>query len=77
MELRPARLSVRAKTEVVDLLGPDRVWMAQALEIDAAWQAAFDSCFHKCWSKKSERERQIDLAHCASFALRQLLGVGD
>jgi len=56
---------------------PVRVWITQALDVDAARQAIFDSCFHEWRRQKRKRERQIDLAHCASFALRQLLGVGD
>jgi hypothetical protein len=68
---------VRIKTKLLELLAPVRVWITEALDIDAAWQAAFDSCFHKWRRRKRKRERQINLAHCASFALCQLLGVGD
>src|SRR5262249_47347749 len=67
---------VRIKTNL-ELLGPVRVGITQALDIDAAWQAAFDSCFHKCWSKKSERERHVDLTYRAALALCQLPGVSD
>ena len=69
--------SVRIESEVVELLGPVRGGIAQALDIDAAREAAFDSCFHQLRSKESERERQIDLTHRALFALCQLRGVSD
>ena len=68
---------VRIKTMLLELPGPIRVGITQALDVDAARQATFDSCFHELRSKERKRERQIDLAHCASFALCQLLGVGD
>ena len=47
----------RIKAEVPKLLGPVRVGVAQALDIDAAREAAFDGCFDQLRSKERERER--------------------
>ena len=68
---------MRISTKLLELPGPVRVWIAQTLDVDAARQATFDSCFHKWRRQKCKRERQIGLAKAASFALCQLLGVGD
>jgi hypothetical protein len=72
-----AWLLVRIETEVLDLLGPVRVGIPQALDIDATRQVAFDGCLDELGSKEREREREIDLAHRAAFALCQLPGVSD
>jgi len=69
------QFSVRIEAEVLELLAPLGVGVPQALDVDAARQAAFDGCLHQLRSKKRERERQIDLTHCAMFALCQLLGI--
>ena len=75
LQQRPApELSVRMKAVVLELLGPIWIGITQALDIDAAREAAFGSCFHQLRSKERERQRQIDLPHRAAFALCQLLG---
>ena len=76
-ELPEAQLLVRIESEVQELLGPVRVGIPQALDIDAARQAAFDRCLDELWGKESERERQIDLPFGAAFTPCQLLGVSD
>jgi len=48
----PTRLTPEA--EILELVGPDRVGIPQAFDIDAARQVAFDSCFHKGWSKETQ-----------------------
>ena len=49
------------ESEVLELLAPVRVGIAQALDIDAAGQAPFDGSLDKFRSKECERERQVDL----------------
>ena len=68
---------MRIKTKLLELPGPVRVWITQALDVDAARQATFDSCFHEWRRQKRKRERQIDLTHRAAFAPCQLPGVYD
>ena len=72
-----ARCLVRIEAEVQELRSPIRVGIPQALNVDAAWEAAFNRCLDELGSKKRKRERQIDLPHGASLALCQLTGVSD
>ena len=65
------------EAEILELLGPVRVGIPQALDIDPTRQAAFDGCLNELGSKEREREREIDLAHRAAFVLCQLPGVSD
>jgi hypothetical protein len=74
---RLTQLSVRIEPKVLELLGPVRIGIAQALDIDAAREAAFNRCLDELGSKERERERQIDLTHRAAFTLCQLRGVSD
>ena len=60
-----------------ELPTPVGVWIPQALDIDAAREAAFNRCLDELGSKERERERQIDLPFGAAFALCQLPGVSD
>ena len=59
------------------MLGPVRVWIPQALDIDPAREAAFDGCLDQLRRQKRERQPQIDLPFGALFALCQLRGVSD
>ena len=68
---------MRIEAEFLELPIPFSVRIAETFDVDAARQAAFDRRLDELRGKKRKRERQIDLAHCASFALCQLLGVGD
>jgi len=68
--------SVRIKAEICELLGPVRVGITQALDVDASREAPLDSCLDEFWSKKCERERQIDLVYRASLPFYQLPGAG-
>jgi hypothetical protein len=68
---------VRIEPKVLELPGPFRAGIPQALDIDPAREAGFDGCFHQLRSKEGEREREIDLPFGAAFTLCQLLGVGD
>jgi len=45
---------VRIKAKLLELRGPIRVRITQALDVDAARQAAFDGCLDEFWSKKRE-----------------------
>ena len=76
-ELPEAQLLVRIESEVQELLGPVRVGIAQALDVDPAREASLDRGLDELWGKESERERQIDLPFGASFAPCQLPGVSD
>ena len=76
-QLRLHQHSVRIEAELLELLGPVRVRIAQALDIDAARETSLDSCFHQLRSEEREREREIDLPFGASFAPCQLGGVSD
>ena len=76
-ELPEAQLLVRIESEVQELLGPVRVGIAQALDVDPAREASLDRGLDELGSKEREREREIDLAHRAAFALCQLPGVSD
>ena len=69
--------SVRIEAEILELLPPVSIGIPQALDIDAAREAAFNRCLDELWGEKREREREIDLPLGASFALCQLRGVGD
>ena len=71
LQLRSAPLSIRIEAEILELLGPVRVGIPQALDIDAAREAAVNRCLDELGSKECEREREIDLAHRASLALCQ------
>ena len=51
--------------------------ITQTLDIHASRQAPLDGCLDECWSKKRERERQIDLAYRASLPFGQLPGVSE
>src|SRR6516164_6149239 len=68
------RISWLAQIEpkVLELSGPFRGGIAQALDIDAARKAAFNRCLDELGSEKRERDRQIDLTHGASLAPCQL-----
>ena len=68
---------MRIEAEFLKLPIPFGGGIAETFDVDAAWEAAFDSCFHKCRSKKSERERHVDLTYRAAFALCQLPDVSD
>ena len=59
------------------MLGPVRDGIPQALDIDAAREAAFNRCLDELGSEKREREREIDLPFGALFALCQSRGVSD
>jgi hypothetical protein len=59
------------------LPAPLHAGITQAFNIDAAGQAPFDSCLDELRSKERQRERQVDLAHRASLAFRQVLSVND
>ena len=67
--------SARIEAEIFELRSPVRVGITQALDVDAAREAAFNRCLDELGSKERERERQIDLTHRAAFALCQLPGV--
>ena len=71
LQLRSAPLSIRIEAEILELLGPVRVGIPQALDIDAAREAAVNRCLDELGSKECEREREIGLAHRASLALCQ------
>ena len=63
------------EAEFLELPIPFGGGIAETFDVDAAWEAAFDSCLDELWSKKRKRESQIDLPHGASLALCQLFGV--
>ena len=65
------------EAEILELLGPVRVGIAQALDVDATREAALNRGLDELWRKKRKRERQVDLPFGTSFAHCQLLGVGD
>ena len=65
------------EAEILELLGPVRVGIAQALDVDATREAALNRGLDELWRKKRKRERQVDLTHRASLALCQLFGVSD
>ena len=65
------------EAEILELLGPVRVGIAQALDVDATREAALNRGLDELWRKKRKRERQVDLTHRASLALCQLPGVSD
>ena len=65
----PKLMLIEAK--ILELLGPVRVGIPQALDIDSAREAAVNRCLDELGSKECEREREIDLAHRASLALCQ------
>src|SRR6516164_5572267 len=65
------------EAEILELLGPVRVGIAQALDVDATREAALNRRLDELWRKKRKRERQVDLTHRASLALCQLPGVSD
>ena len=66
---------MRIEAEFLKLPIPFGGGIAETFDVDAAWEAAFDSCLDELWSKKRKRESQIDLPHGASLALCQLFGV--
>ena len=68
---------IRIEAEFLELRGPFWVTITQALDIDAARQAAFNSCLDERGRQKRKRECQIDLPNGASFAPCQLRGVSD
>jgi hypothetical protein len=72
-----AWLLVRIEAKLLELPAPFSGRIAQAFNIDAAWETTFDRCLHELRSQERKRERQIDLAHGASLAFRQLIGVGN
>jgi hypothetical protein len=72
-----AELLVRIEAEVLALPAPLHVGITHAFNIDAAREASFDRSLDELRSQESERECQIDLAHRASLAFRQLLSVSD
>ena len=53
--------------KVLELPAPLGLPIAQALDVDAAREAAFDRCLDELGSKERGRERQIDLTHRALF----------
>ena len=59
--------SARIEAEIFELRSPVRVGITQALDVDAAREAAFNRCLDELGSKERERERQIDLTHRALF----------
>jgi hypothetical protein len=61
----------------VELLGPVRVGIPQALDVDPAREASLDRGLDELGSEEREREREIDLPFGALFALCQLRGVSD
>jgi len=72
-----SRRGVRVEAEVVELLGPVRVGIPQALDVDPAREASLDRGLDELGSEEREREREIDLPFGALFALCQLRGVSD
>ena len=54
--------------KVLELPAPLGLPIAQALDVDAAREAAFDRCLDELWGKEREREREIDLPFGALFA---------
>jgi len=70
-------LHVHGALKLLELPTPVGVWIPQALDIDAAREAAFNRCLDELGSKEREREREIDLPFGASLALCQLLGASD
>ena len=55
------------EAEILELLGPVRVGIAQALDVDATREAALNRGLDELWRKKRKRERQVDLTHRALF----------
>ena len=68
---------MRIEAEFLELPIPFGVGIAETFDVDAARQAAFDSCLDELRSQKRKRECQIDLAHRASLAFGQLLDAGN
>src|SRR6476660_301206 len=62
---------------MLELPIPSGIRVAEALEVDAARKAPFDSSLDELGGKEGERECHVDLADRAAFALRQLFGVDD
>ena len=58
---------VQIEPKVLELPAPLGLRIAQALDVDAAREAAFDRCLDELGSKERGRERQIDLTHRALF----------
>ena len=72
-----ARLLVRIEAKLFELSAPFSGRIAQAFDIDAAWETTFDRCLDELRSKKRKRKHQIDLPHGATLALCQLFRIGD
>ena len=68
---------VRIEAKLFELSAPFSVGTPQALDVDAAREASFDSCLDQLRSKEGKRECQIDVAQGTSFALCQLFSVGN
>ena len=49
--------TISREAEILELCGPVRVGITQALDIDAAREAAFNRCLDELGSEKRERER--------------------
>ena len=65
------------EAEILELPAPLDMGIAQALDVDATREAAFDRGLDELGSEERERERQIDLPGCASFTFSQLRGASD
>ena len=77
IQIRAVPKLMLIEAEILELLGPVRVGIAQALDVDATREAALNRGLDELWRKKRKRERQVDLTHRASLALCQLPGVSD
>ena len=75
IQIRAVPKLMLIEAQILELLGPVRVGIPQALDIDAAREAAVNRCLDELGSKECEREREIDLAHRASLSFRKLLSV--
>ena len=73
IQIRAVPKLMLIEAEILELLGPVRVGIAQALDVDAAREAAFNRRPDELWRKKRKRERQIDLTYRAAFALCHLV----
>ena len=77
IQIRAVPKLMLIEAEILELLGPVRVGIAQALDVDATREAALNGGLDELWRKKRKRERQVDLTHRASLAVCQLPGVSD
>ena len=68
-------LSDRTESKRFELTIPCRRKFAQLFETDATWQSTFNGRLGECGREEGQRQCHVDVAHAASLAHRDRLGI--